>query len=251
MSYPKKLLNPGEQVFVDVVPHWKFLVGPVLFVLIVLAGAITALQFEPPRWAELAIAGVMALALLWLLGRYLRWVTTSLVVTNQRLIMRKGIVRRSGREILIGRLTDISYKQSLTDRVLRCGDILLESAGRDGQEVLPDLPHPVKIQNEVARLVSERDRVPGASGVGQWPLPPSFGPGPGGAPAPTGGTTFGPPGAEPARPYPSAGDPTAGTPSEPVMTVAEQLSQLDELRRRGVISRREFAAKKSEILSRM
>ena len=40
-----------------------------------------------------------------------------------------------------------------------------------------------------------------------------------------------------------------GALSEP--TVAEQLSQLDDLRRRGVISRREFAAKKSELLSRM
>jgi Short C-terminal domain len=35
------------------------------------------------------------------------------------------------------------------------------------------------------------------------------------------------------------------------VSVAEQLSQLDDLRRRGVISRREFAAKKSELLSRM
>jgi hypothetical protein len=34
-------------------------------------------------------------------------------------------------------------------------------------------------------------------------------------------------------------------------TVADQLSQLDDLRRRGVISRREFAAKKAELLSRM
>ncbi len=42
---------------------------------------------------------------------------------------------------------------------------------------------------------------------------------------------------------------TTGSLGEP--TVAEQLSQLDDLRRRGVISRREFAAKKSELLSRM
>jgi hypothetical protein len=33
--------------------------------------------------------------------------------------------------------------------------------------------------------------------------------------------------------------------------VADQLSQLDDLRRRGVISRREFAAKKAELLQRM
>ena len=74
----------------------------------------------------------MVLSLLWLVERYLRWVTTSFVVTNQRLILRKGILRRSGREIMLDRLSDITYKQTLSDRLLRCGDILIESAGREG-----------------------------------------------------------------------------------------------------------------------
>jgi hypothetical protein len=37
----------------------------------------------------------------------------------------------------------------------------------------------------------------------------------------------------------------------PGLSLAEQLSQLGDLRKRRVISRREFAAKKAEILSRM
>ena len=98
MGYPDKLLNPGERVAVDVVPHWKFLTLPALTVAIVLAGAIVALQAQLPGWADLAIAGVMVVCVLWLVRRYLRWVTTSFVVTNQRLIMRKGVFRRSGRE---------------------------------------------------------------------------------------------------------------------------------------------------------
>ena len=77
-------------------------------------------------------------------GRYIRWVTTSFVVTTERLILRKGILRRTVREILLDRLTDITYNQTLLDRILGCGDILLESPGRDSQEVFPDLPHPVR-----------------------------------------------------------------------------------------------------------
>jgi membrane protein YdbS with pleckstrin-like domain len=295
MGYPRKLLNPGEQVAVDVVPHWKYLSRSVLAVAIVLAGAIVALQYQPPRWAELAIAGALVLSVLWLLARYVRWVTTSFVVTNQRLILRRGVFRRTGREILIDRLTDISYKQTVTDRLLRCGDILLESPGREGREVLVDLPHPIRIQNEICRLVSQRSGVPGGGATGGtagpgwgggWPAAGSYGAGPaagpgdamggpvagplaGGSPAGGGvvaGSTAGRPiGAEPGggagtgsgRVYvgsggPPPGEATAGASSEPtVVTVAEQLSQLDDLRRRGVISRREFAAKKSELLSRM
>ncbi len=158
MAYPEKLLNPGEQVVVDVVPHWKYLLRPALVVVLVLAGAIVALQLQPqpPRWAQLAVAGLMVLSLLWLAARYLRWVTTSFVVTNQRLILRKGVLRRSGREILIDRLSDISYKQTLSDRLMRCGDIVLEAPGREGQEVLADLPRPIRIQNEICRMVSQR-----------------------------------------------------------------------------------------------
>ena len=74
MGYPEKLLNPGEYVAVDVVPHWKYMARPAAAVVLALAGAIVALQLQPPRWAELAIAGVMVLSLLWLVERYLRWV---------------------------------------------------------------------------------------------------------------------------------------------------------------------------------
>ena len=111
----------------------------------------------------------MVLSLLWLVERYLRWVTTSFVVTNQRLILRKGVLRRSGREIMLDRLTDITYKQTLSDRLLRCGDILLESPGREGQEVVVDVPRPLRIQNEISRLVSQRQS--GQAPAAGWPSP--------------------------------------------------------------------------------
>jgi Bacterial PH domain/Short C-terminal domain len=190
----------------------------------------------------------MVLSVVWLVVRYLRWATTSFVVTNQRLVLRKGVLRRTGREILIDRLSDITYKQTLTDRLLRCGDIMLESPGRQGQEILRDLPQPIKIQNEICRLVSQREGTRAAPAGAQVLSSSTAGPvatgpaGPGVAQATTSG---------PGRVYagPGAADVVTGQLSEP--TVAEQLSQLDDLRRRGVISRREFAAKKSELLSRM
>ena len=132
-------------------------------------------------------------------------------------------------EIRLDSLTDISCSQSLTDRLLRCGDILLESPGRDSQEVFPDLPHPVSIQNEIYRLLDQRR---GAGPVGWQAADPSGGGGPAPAGAAAGGV---------AVPVVAGGE----------QTVAEQLSQLDDLRRRGVISRREFAAKKAELLSRI
>ena len=117
--------------------------APPSALIIVLAGAVAALVEIPSgpswRWPRLLVVCV-----LWLAARYLRWATTSFAVTSERLVLRKGVLRRTSREIRLDSLTDISYSQSLMDRVLRCGDILLESPGRDSQEVFPDLPHPVE-----------------------------------------------------------------------------------------------------------
>jgi len=235
MGFSNKMLNPGEEVVVDVRPHWKFLFMPAIAVAVVVAGCVAALVEDVPQWALIALGALLVVCLLWLAGRYLKWTTTSFVVTNERLVLRRGVLKRFGREILLDRLTDISCNQTLSDRVLRCGDVLLESPGRDSPEVFPDLPHPVAIQNEIYRLISMRRGGPPIA-AGGWPHAQASPP--------------------PGVPATVIADEGLGGPAQPVATpaaptVAEQLSQLDDLRRRGVISRREFAAKKAELLSRM
>jgi membrane protein YdbS with pleckstrin-like domain len=254
MGYPEKSLNPGEQVAIDVRPHWKYLAGPIFAVAVVVVGSVVALVENVPHWAELALAALLVLCLLWLGGRYIRWVTTSFVVTTERLIMRKGILRRTVREILLDRLTDITYNQTLLDRIMGCGDILLESPGRDSQEVFPDLPHPVRIQNEIYRLINQRRPGSWVAGTGDPAAANAAASGagaPANAPASASGAVVPVPGDAPSS-APFAGVAAMDAPVGPrELSVADQLNQLDDLRKRGVISRREFAAKKAELLSRM
>lgn len=155
MAFPARLLGPGEEVVVYARPHWKYLARPVAASVIVLAGAVAALVYDVPRWSELALAALLVACLLWLAGRYLQWATTSFVVTTDRLVMRRGVLRRTTRDILLDRLTDISCKQSLLDRVLRCGDVMIESPGRDSPEVFPDLPRPSSIQSEIYKAIKQ------------------------------------------------------------------------------------------------
>jgi len=203
MGFPAKLLNPGEVVAVDLRPHWKFLTAPAAAVVVSALGSLFALGDGLPRWARLALAGVVAASVLWLAGRWARWRATSLVVTNQRLVARKGVLARSGREVPLDRLSDVSYRQSVLDRLVGCGDVLVESPGRDSPEVFFDLPRPQEAQRLISQLLWQRSAAASPVRYGREP------------------------------------------------TVAEQLAELAELRRRGVISRREFAAKKAELLSRI
>jgi membrane protein YdbS with pleckstrin-like domain len=267
MGVPAKLLNPGEQVAINVRPHWKYLFLPILATVVVLIGAIAALVAGIPQWALIIVGVVLVVALGWLAGRYLRWTTTTFVVTNERLIMRKGVLKRSGREMLLDRLTDISYTQTFFDRLLKCGNVLIESPGRDSPETFPDLPHPISIQNEIYRLIEQHRGGFAQGGAGGWaPGTGPAGPYPPGAP---GGQFPGAPGGQfpgaPGGQFPSAPNvaPPPGTvpmtgpggtlaqDAAPGLSLADQLSQLDDLRKRGVISRKEFAAKKADLLSRM
>lgn len=160
MPFPARLLNEGEVVVVDVRPHPVVLAGPVgLAVLAVAAGAVIGALFSLPTAVAWVLVVVIALAMIHLLARYLRWQATSLVVTTDRVIRRAGVVSRRGTEIPLSQLTDISYRQSFFDRVIRAGDVLIESAGRDSREVVPALPRPAAIQNEIYRLMSARATV--------------------------------------------------------------------------------------------
>lgn len=166
VGFPEAMLDDGEQVVVDVRPHWRFLAGPIAVEVAVIAGALATLATSAPAWAGWVVVAALAVASLQLVVRYLRWATTNFVVTTSRLVTRKGVLSRRGREIPLESLTDIGYERSLLDRVIRCGDIVLESAGQEGRERYPDLPRPVRIQREIYRQLDQihhRGAVPWAS----------------------------------------------------------------------------------------
>jgi membrane protein YdbS with pleckstrin-like domain len=175
MPFPARLLTDGEEVVVDVRPHWWYLAGPVLVLGLVIIGAISAAALAAPSWLDWVAIAALALAVVWLVGRYIRWASTSLVVTNHRLISRTGVFVRTSREIPLPALTDISYRQTLLERVIGAGDVLLESAGRQGHEVFPDLPRPARIQQAiVVQLDQIRHRGrPGSESGGPvaWSIP--------------------------------------------------------------------------------
>jgi membrane protein YdbS with pleckstrin-like domain len=149
VGYPQKILRDGEVVIVDVRPHWWFLAGTVTLAVVTIAGTVAAAVAATPGFVVWVALVAMIAALLWLLVRYIRWASTRLVVTNSRVIEKRGVLSRRGREIPISALSDIGYHQSFFERIIGAGDVVLESAGKESQEVFPDLPHPAHIHNEI------------------------------------------------------------------------------------------------------
>jgi membrane protein YdbS with pleckstrin-like domain len=156
VPFPERLLGEHEEVVYDLRPHWWALVGPILLgFAVVVAGSLgwTLLPGGSLLWpVRLALTGVAVLLLLvFALPRYLRWVTTHFVLTTDRLIFRAGVLSKLSREIPLERLNDVTFTQSLWERMIGAGDLLIESAGERGQSVFENVPHPEAVQVEIYR----------------------------------------------------------------------------------------------------
>jgi uncharacterized membrane protein YdbT with pleckstrin-like domain len=153
MPFPRKLLNEGEDVVLDLRPHWWFLSGPVAAVAAAVALTVWVLNVTDNDAARIAAAVVLVVSALWLAGRYARWATTNFVVTTDRLIYRSGVIAKHGKEIPLDRLNDITFHQSVFERLIGAGDLMIESGGERGQQTFSDIRRPALVQNEIYRQI--------------------------------------------------------------------------------------------------
>lgn len=158
MAYPRKLLAEGEEVVLDLHQHWKVMLLPVIELLATLGLAGFLLALVDDDLGRYAILGVAALlVLVFVVVPFLRWRTTHFVVTNERVVMRSGILARQGRDVPLSRVNDVSFQHSFIERILGCGTLVFESAGERGQVTLTDVPKVEKVQRTVYDLVDKAD----------------------------------------------------------------------------------------------
>jgi uncharacterized membrane protein YdbT with pleckstrin-like domain len=103
---------------------------------------------------------------LWFVGRPLiAWWFTRYVLTTERLITRRGLIARSGIEIPLENITNVNFEQTVLERMLGAGDLLVESAGETGQSSFSNIPHPDRFQTVLYKAREARS-VGLASGAG-------------------------------------------------------------------------------------
>ena len=160
VGFPESILTTDEEVVLHLRPHWRRLVAPAGWVLLVLAAVIGGLVIW--GWTGAAVIAVLGLGVLvWVaLWPYLQWRTTHYVFTTERVLFREGVLGRHGRDIPLARINDVSFSHSLLERMLGSGTMTIESAGERGQLVFTDLPRVEHTQTVLYELV-ENDRVRG------------------------------------------------------------------------------------------
>jgi uncharacterized membrane protein YdbT with pleckstrin-like domain len=156
LAFPDRLLADDEEVVLHLHPHWRVLALPVTgFVLIlgVASFAAALVNVAAVRWALLVVAFVLVCRTT--LRPVITWLSTHVVLTTHRVLLRDGVLARSGRDVPLARITDVSFEHSLFERMLGCGTLVLESAGERGQVVLHDVPQVELVQSTLYQLVEE------------------------------------------------------------------------------------------------
>ncbi|HEX6656449.1 MAG TPA: PH domain-containing protein [Ilumatobacter sp.] len=149
MPYPKKLLNDTETVALDLHPHWWFFAKSGASMLVsILVGVASMIWLDGDlqkvvNW--IAIAGIVISAVL-LVSRYIQWFTTNFVITSDRIIFRTGVFAKHGIEIPLERVNNVIFHQSVIERILGAGDLLIESGGETGQQRFTEVRDPDRVQ---------------------------------------------------------------------------------------------------------
>ncbi|NOY55315.1 MAG: PH domain-containing protein [Actinobacteria bacterium] len=156
MKYPERLLSSGERVDLAFRPHWKQLIWPVFVSVIALVGVIVIAVRAEGAWMWVGLAVVVAIWLVLFAPRFTQWFFTHYIITNERLIVRRGMFSRHGKEIPLEVMNDATFTQTFWERLLRSGDLIIESAGEQGQSHFSDIPDPEGIQSEIYRLREDR-----------------------------------------------------------------------------------------------
>ena len=147
MAISKDTLGDGEDVVLHMHTHGKALIWPVVALIVFSAALGVGLALLPPGtqpWGTWVAVAVFVLLVIWVsVLPFLRWITSTYTVTDRRIITRRGILNKTGHDLPLRRINNVNYERSLTDRILGCGTLVLETAA--GQPlVLHDLP---KVEN--------------------------------------------------------------------------------------------------------
>jgi len=135
MPYPDNLLVAGEKIYVRKRPHWKVLILPTLFFVLIVGGGAAIIAFansrgwDWPSWADWAIVAVAVIALIILVVvPFIRWRTEHFVISNHHIFFRTGLLSRREHQIPLGQIANIETEVTFWGRLMGYGSLIVESS---------------------------------------------------------------------------------------------------------------------------
>jgi uncharacterized membrane protein YdbT with pleckstrin-like domain len=113
----------GERVVYRTKLHWIVFIGPIVFIIV-------AFMFFVGG-KEIALAGTLffLIAIVWTVSAFISFKTSEFGITNKRVLIKVGFIRRSSLETLLTKVEGIQVIQGIFGRIFNYGTILIKGTG--------------------------------------------------------------------------------------------------------------------------
>jgi uncharacterized membrane protein YdbT with pleckstrin-like domain len=149
MSYVDKILEPGETVRYRTTLSWTIFAPAITLAIAAAAAAILAAIYSDMTTIGLYAAIVLALAAAaTYVPAWLRRRTTEIAVTDRRIILKRGLIRRHTIEMNMQKVESVDIDQSLAGRLFNYGNVAIRGTGSTF-ETLRTIDAPLKLRTTV------------------------------------------------------------------------------------------------------
>lgn len=164
MAFPDALLSRGERVVVHKHPHWKVLVIPTVFLVVVVAAAAFMMVWIG-KWDDsgatthlwwyigVSVIAVLLIIYLWVVP-FLQWQTEHFVLSTAHVFFRTGILHRRQHQIPLIRVQNIETVVTFWGRIFGFGTLIVDSAADEPLE-FSNVASLTKIQSTLNQLISD------------------------------------------------------------------------------------------------
>lgn len=150
MSYVSKILQPGERVLMTGRLHWIIYKNAAIAFILALVALWFAYRFQQnlePVFALTATALLLvAVGICIAIGAWFNQWITEIAVTTQRVIYKRGFIRRLTSEMNMDKVESVTVTQSILGRLLDYGSIHVRGTG-EGIEHLHRIKSPLQLRN--------------------------------------------------------------------------------------------------------
>ncbi len=167
MSFTKDQLLPGETLIVLTRQHPLVLFRPVLVNVIVLALLIILSLYSHEAWF-LAFCLVPIVYFLW---EFAAWRRREYILTDRRVVKQEGVFSISSFDASLDKINNVFHQQSFMGRLLKYGQVGLETASEQGTTVFDFLARPLDFKNCIVRQRELYRSDPNATGTPRQSIP--------------------------------------------------------------------------------
>ncbi len=153
-------LTDGEEVRWSGRPALVTILPELLAGVVLVAIGVTVIALFSGMSAAVVIGLLVVLSGLAIAGlAYLRWWRLMYVITTQEIYVKEGLVSRDVTQIRLDRVQNTTYNQSVLQRLLSIGTVVLYTAGSGTMDVeMEDVPRPERVVGILTGLLDEARR---------------------------------------------------------------------------------------------